>query len=102
MITRADRIMHWFSSHYMMVINITVLIYVGLPFLAPVLMSTGVTGPANLIYKGYGFVCHQLAFRSWFMFGEQEAYPRELANVEGLMTFGEATGMSEENVPSAS
>jgi uncharacterized membrane protein len=93
----ADRFAYWFSRHYMFVINFFVLVYVGLPFLAPVLMKTGVESPARLIYRGYGLVCHQLAYRSFFLFGEQIIYPREAAEVEGFVTFGSSTGIGESN-----
>ncbi len=52
-------------------------IYAGLPIAAPVLMEVGATGPAETIYGMYGFACHQFAFRSAFLFGEQPFYPRE-------------------------
>jgi uncharacterized membrane protein len=96
-ITRADRFSYWISNHYMLVLNLLVLIYVGLPFLAPILMSGGYTRPASMLYRVYGVVCHQLAFRSWFILGEQPAYPREAAGVENLIPFGQATGLSEED-----
>jgi uncharacterized membrane protein len=96
-ITRSDRFSFWFSKNYVWVLNLAVFIYVGLPFLAPVLMVAGAKTPANLIYRSYGFVCHQLAFRSWFLFGEQVAYPREAAGVPGIESFGSATGLSEGN-----
>ena len=76
-------------------INLAVAIYVGLSFLAPILMNAGATGPATLIYRGYGFVCHQLAYRSWFLYGDQVAYPRAAAQVDELDTYAEATGFSE-------
>jgi uncharacterized membrane protein len=38
-------------------------------------------GPANLIYGFYDKLCHQLTFRSWFLFGEQAYYPRERAGL---------------------
>jgi uncharacterized membrane protein len=60
-------------------------------------MVAGAKSPANLIYRSYGFVCHQLAFRSWFLFGEQVAYPRVAASVAGIESFGSATGLSEGN-----
>ena len=47
--------------------------------LAPVLMNAGLTGPAALLYRVYSPMCHQLASRSFFLFGEQIAYPREIA-----------------------
>jgi uncharacterized membrane protein len=97
-LTRADRISFWFTRHYVLVFNLLVFIYVGVPFLAPVLMNAGITGPARLIYSGYGAVCHQFAFRSWFLFGEQAAYPRGAAQVEGYQTYGQATGLDEADV----
>ncbi|NJN43478.1 MAG: DUF2085 domain-containing protein [Anaerolineae bacterium] len=45
--------------------------------------------------QGYGFVCHQLGYRSWYLFGEQAVYPRELAGVDGVESFGNATGIGE-------
>jgi uncharacterized membrane protein len=96
-VSRADRFSYWLSRRYMLVLNLVVLLYVGLPFLAPVLMVTGVTGPAKLIYNAYGYVCHQLAFRSWFLFGEQPAYPRQAAVVDSLTPYGSAIGLSEED-----
>lgn len=99
--TRADRFSAWLSRHYLAVLNTIVLIYVGLPFLAPVFMKAGITGPAYAIYKAYGAVCHQLAFRSWFLFGEQDAYPRAAAGVPGLIPFSQATGIPDGDLVSA-
>ena len=97
----ADRFTHWLSRRYMVLLNVFLAVYVGLPFLAPVLMNAGMTAAARPIYSVYGAVCHQMAFRSWFLFGEQPAYPRASANVEGLQTYGEVTGMDEEDLLAA-
>ncbi len=99
--TSADRISYFLSKHYLALLNIVVVIYLGLPVLAPVLMHVGATTPAELIYKGYGFVCHQFAFRSWFLFGEQVAYPRAAAHIPGLVSFSQATGISDEDLIAA-
>jgi uncharacterized membrane protein len=99
--TKADQFSYWLSRHYLAVLNLVVFIYVGLPFLAPVLMKAGITGPAYGIYRVYGAVCHQLAFRSWFLFGEQSAYPRASAGVPGLIPFGAATGIDEQDLLAA-
>ncbi len=99
-ISAADRISYWLSEHYMMAANLLVLLYVGVPFLAPVFMKVGWTAPATVIYRGYSLVCHNLGFRSWFLFGEQAAYPRQSADVDTLKTFSEATGLSEGNTAS--
>lgn len=82
-----DRFTYWLSHHYMALFNVLVFIYVGLPFLAPVLMKTGLPAPARVIYTVYSPLCHQLAFRSWFLFGEQPYYPRELANMPVKLTY---------------
>ena len=60
-------------------------------------MKAGAETPAAIIYRAYGLVCHQLAYRSFFLFGEQPVYPREAAGVEGFLTFDSATGIGESN-----
>lgn len=66
-------------------VMLTVLaIYVSLPWVTPVLMEAGATGPARALYTVYSPFCHQFAFRSFFLFGEQPVYPRE--NVPGDWT----------------
>lgn len=82
LVIRADRLIYSFSRHWLAVFNIVVVIYVGLPVLAPVLMNAGVTGPARVIYTVYSPMCHQMASRSFFLFGEQNAYPRALAGTD--------------------
>lgn len=77
-----DKLLYKFSKHWLAVFNIFAFIYVGLPMLAPVLMNAGITGPARVIYTAYGPMCHQMASRSFFLFGEQDAYPRELAGTD--------------------
>jgi len=97
-ISGADRFSMWFSKHYLLVFNLFILLYLGLPLLAPVLMKAGAETPAKAIYKLYGGLCHQLSFRSWFLFGEQAIYPREAAGLAGYETFHEATGLDEEGL----
>ncbi len=94
-ISGADRFSYWLSRHYLAVVNLLVLLYLGLPFLAPTLMHIGWQKPARVIYAAYSPLCHQLGFRSWFLFGQQVYYPRAAAGIEGVMTFGEATGLDE-------
>lgn len=95
--TKIDSFTYWFAKHYLAMFNLFVFIYLGLPFLAPVLMNLGVQTPAKIIYRSYSVVCHQLAYRSFFVFGEQLAYPRAAAEVDDLQTFNQATGMGEAN-----
>ena len=94
-ISKADRFSMWFSKHYLFVFNLFILLYVGFPFLAPVMMKYGVEQPAHIIYRVYGGLCHQLSYRSWFLFGEQPIYPRESADIDGYLSFHDATGLDE-------
>jgi uncharacterized membrane protein len=99
--TAADRFSYWIARHYMTFFNSLVLLYFGLPILAPVLMQAGVTPPARIIYSLYGTTCHQLAFRSWFLFGDQNAYPRAAAGVASMTTYEQATGNHPEDLVTA-
>jgi len=77
------------SRHWLAVINLALIVYLGLPFLAPVLEKNGHPAPANLIYTAYRALCHELPQRSYFLYGEQPVYSlQELADRVG-----------EENLP---
>ena len=100
-ISGGDRVMHWISRHYLAVVNVFMLLYFGLPILAPVLMKAGVTLPANVIYMIYKPLCHQFGFRSFFLFGGQAYYPLEEAGLEGVVTFQQATGLADVDNPAS-
>ena len=99
-VTGAEKFSYWLSRHYLLVFNLFLFLYVGLPFLAPTLKQVGLDGPAEVIYKVYSPLCHQWGFRSFFLFGEQPFYPHEAADLPDLVTFEEATGITDENDPS--
>ena len=67
------------SRHWLRIALIVIGLYASLPFVAPTLMHFGATGPAQVLYTLYSPFCHQFAFRSFFLFGEQPAYPRAAA-----------------------
>jgi len=54
-------------------------IFAALPWVAPTLMQLGLTAPARVLYTLYSPFCHQFAFRSIFLYGEQPFYPREVS-----------------------
>jgi uncharacterized membrane protein len=97
---RLNRAVLFMARHWLVGLNLLVLLYVGLPFLAPTLMEVGAPRPAEWIYRAYSPLCHQLAFRSWFLFGEQPAYPRALAGTN-LVPFGQETGINESDLYAA-
>lgn len=100
-----DRSVYWFSKHWLAMFNLMALIYVGLPILAPFLMQAGLTAPARVIYTVYSPLCHQMTQRSFFLFGEQVAYPREVAgtNLTPIEAYideiPEFNGISADNWP---
>ena len=100
-ISQGDRLMDWFSRHYLAVINVFILFYFGLPILAPTLMKAGVTLPATVIYTIYKPLCHQFGFRSFYLFGEQAYYPLEEAGISGVKTFDDITGFQDLDNPAA-
>ena len=60
---------HWFALGAALL-----LLWVGLPWLAPVFMHVGWEAPAKAIYFLYSFQCHQLPQRSFFLFGQKTMY----------------------------
>ncbi len=65
----------WIKNNYLSVIIIFLVFYLLFAFLAPVLMQAGFTESGKIIYRGYSNLCHQYAYRSWFLFGKQANYP---------------------------
>jgi len=91
----STRLAYWFSHHWLLIFSVLYGLFVGLPFLAPVLMRIGWETPARVIYFIYSFLCHQLPDRSFFLFGPQgmvdlstvQAAFRETANPMVLRRF---------------
>ncbi|MBA4384248.1 MAG: hypothetical protein C0410_05900 [Anaerolinea sp.] len=90
-INNLDRFSYFFSRYYVLVLSLLLSLFIAIPFLAPVLEKTGHTTSATVIYKVYRVICHQLAFRSFFFYGEQPIYPRELAHIDNLITYEQIT-----------
>lgn len=92
LVTVADRFIYWFARHWLAVFNVVAFAYVAVPFLPPLLMRAGLPGPAQIIYALYGPLCHQLPYRSWFLFGLQPTYTAgelgRLVGAEALVQHG--------------
>ncbi len=73
-IPRSQRFVYWLSHHWLLAFNVLWGVFVLAPWLAPVFMKTGLTGPGNAVYFIYQFFCHQLPERSFFLFGSQPMY----------------------------
>ena len=76
-IVAVDKLIFQFAKHWLLVFNLLLGLYGGLPVLAPALMSSGAEGPARLIYTLYKPMCHQLPWRTFFLFGERAYYSHD-------------------------
>lgn len=70
----ADRLLVALLRHWLAWLLAALLVFAGLPFLAPVAMAAGLDKLGDLIYMLYAPFCHQLPQRSWFFFGEKLTY----------------------------
>ncbi|MCL4561690.1 MAG: hypothetical protein M1281_13890, partial [Chloroflexi bacterium] len=58
----------------MLIFSIILVLYVILPFAAPLLMEIGWVSLGLGIYHIYSYLCHQLPERSIFLFGPKMSY----------------------------
>jgi len=75
--SRLNRVVFWIGRHWLAFINGAVALFVLGAVLAPTLMKAGYPRPAAALYALYGFTCHQLPQRSYFLFGRRLMYPLE-------------------------
>jgi uncharacterized membrane protein len=78
----------WLSDHWLATANTIFLLYAGLPFLAPILLTTGFTGSANVIYWLYHIACHALPSRAYFIAGEQVCLCHRCIAIYGTICIG--------------
>ncbi|HET6446199.1 MAG TPA: DUF2085 domain-containing protein [candidate division Zixibacteria bacterium] len=75
-----NRVVYRLSRLWLLPISFLILVYVGLPWAAPLFMEIGWTSAGKAIYLLYASQCHQLPQRSFFLFGNQSMY--SLAQVQ--------------------
>lgn len=63
------------GRHWLAALNAGVAVFLALPLVAPLFLAAGLTSLALPIYAAYRGVCHQWAFRSFFVLGPQATYP---------------------------
>jgi uncharacterized membrane protein len=75
--------------HWLLVLNSLVLLYGGLPWLAPLLMVAGYPQAGAFIFHLYTPLCHQSPHSSFFLMGHQVAFcQRETAMYTSLFLGG--------------
>lgn len=76
---RVAYITHTIARHWLVIFIVLFGIFNLLPFLAPVAMNQGWTPVGEAIYTIYSTLCHQMAQRSFFLFG-----PAVMVNIDRL------------------
>lgn len=74
LILLVDRISIHVARHWLALAFSFFALFSGLPFVAPIAQEYGYQGVSDAIYWIYSLTCHQLAYRSFFLFGPQSAY----------------------------
>jgi uncharacterized membrane protein len=105
-----DRAIAWLARHWLLAVNLAMGLFIGGTLLPPLLMHLGLEGPAHILYTLYGFNCHQLPERSYFLFGPHGvdtyskaqviswgADPNHLRGFIGKARVGFKLGMAERN-----
>lgn len=71
---RIDRAVDFVVRHLLGLLVFGLLAATLLPFAAPLFMHWGWERPAQFLYTAFGYTCHQLPQRSWFLFGPKLTY----------------------------
>ncbi len=66
---------------WLVIATLFLVFFNGLPFLAPVFMQAGWEGAGRAIYLVYSSLCHQMAQRSFFLFGPEGFQMYNLADL---------------------
>jgi uncharacterized membrane protein len=83
----ADPILTGISRHWLAVVNLLVALGIVGALAAPLLQASGATSLASAVYGFYHGLCHQWAFRSFFLFGPSVVYGREQLDTLGVDPF---------------
>jgi uncharacterized membrane protein len=73
--------------HWLLGLNLALGLFVAGALAAPIFAQLGWTSLAQPIYAAYHFTCHQWAFRSFFLFGQQPVYSEQQLADLGLDPF---------------
>ncbi len=77
----ANRWVYRMSRYWLLIFSLMYGLFVGMPFLAPVLMQIGWERAAKVIYYLYSWLCHQMPQRSFFLFEQGGMYTLEQIQV---------------------
>jgi len=71
------------GRYWLVALNAALALFVAGALAAPLLAQAGLRQAADSLYAAYHMTCHQWAFRSFFLFGQQAVYSQaELASLD--------------------
>ena len=74
----------WAGRRRLALLNALVTVFVVGPVVTPVLIAAGATSAATDLYRFFHLVCHQWAFRSFFVLGPQATFSRDQLSALGV------------------
>jgi uncharacterized membrane protein len=74
--------------HWLAALNLALAAFLAGALAAPVLLALGWRSAADGLYAAYHLTCHQWAFRSFFLFGQQPVYSQQQLADRGFDPFG--------------
>jgi uncharacterized membrane protein len=84
----------WCFRHWLLILNTMLLLYAGIPWLAPLAEAWGYPRLGRLLFALYTPLCHQIPERSFFLYGYQVALcHRDVALYTGLFAGGLLFGL---------
>jgi uncharacterized membrane protein len=84
---RISAVLDAVAGHWLLGLNVAVAVFVLGAGLAPVLAALGWSEAAEGLYAVYHATCHQWAFRSFFLFGDQAVYGQAQLTALGVDPF---------------
>lgn len=78
------RLLEPVARRWLALANSAAALFLALPFLAPVLVRSGRTDLADVIYRAYLLTCHEWPFRAYFLFGPQGTYTAAELRARGV------------------
>jgi uncharacterized membrane protein len=94
---RLNNGVRWCLRHWLLIVNTLLLVFAGLPWLAPLAQAAGYPVLGQLLFALYRPLCHQRPERSFFIYGYQVAYcHRDVALYTSLLAGGLVFGLARQ------
>jgi len=76
--------LRWADRRRLALLNTLIVPFIVGPVVTPLLLAGGATSTATAFYRFFHLLCHQWAFRSFFVLGTQATYSRDQLSALGV------------------